>query len=82
MAKPKYPRTKPNSNGIYQSSPTEDNKWKTPTQGKDVHQRKDIKHLTRKPKGENHKSIKPTTKTSITGTNSYLSLISLNSPIK
>ena len=47
----------------------------------------DIKHLTTKPKGENHKHIKPPTKTNISGTNIHLSLISLNingfnSPIK
>jgi hypothetical protein len=40
--------------------------------------RQDIKHLTTKPKGENHKHIKPPTKTNITGTNSHMSLISLS----
>jgi hypothetical protein len=49
--------------------------------------RKDIKHLTRKPKVENHKHIEPPTKTNKAGTKSHLSLISfninaLNSPIK
>jgi len=49
--------------------------------------RQDIKHLTPKTKGENHKHIKLSTNTNITGTNSHLSLISLNineltSPIK
>jgi hypothetical protein len=38
----------------------------------------DIKHLTTKPKGENHKHMKPPTKTNISGTNSHLSAISLN----
>jgi hypothetical protein len=47
----------------------------------------DINHLTIKPEGENHVYIMPPTKTNITGTNNYLSLISLNinglnSPIK
>jgi hypothetical protein len=36
------------------------------------------KHLTTKQKGENHKHIKPPTKTNISGTNSHLSLVSLN----
>jgi hypothetical protein len=36
------------------------------------------KHLTTKPNKETHKHIKPSTKTNISGTNSHLSLISLN----
>ena len=59
------------------------NTRKVPTPKKGQH----IKHLTTKPKGENHKHIKPPTKTNISGTNSHLSLIplnisGLNSPIK
>jgi hypothetical protein len=38
----------------------------------------DIKHLTTQPKRENHKHIKPPTKTNMSGTKSHLSLISLN----
>jgi hypothetical protein len=37
----KYSRTKPNSNSIYQSSPTEDPGRKNPTQGRYLYQRKD-----------------------------------------
>jgi hypothetical protein len=49
--------------------------------------RQDIKYLTTKPKEKNYKYRKPSTKENMTGTNSYLSLISvningLNSPIK
>ena len=68
---------------MYQRSPTEDSGRKTPTPKKG----QVTKHLTTKSKAENHKHIKPPTKTNITGTKSYLSLISLNtngfnSPIK
>jgi hypothetical protein len=41
-------------------------------------ERKDIEHLTTKSKAESHKHIKPPIKTNISGTNSHLSLISLN----
>jgi hypothetical protein len=41
MEKPKYSRTKTNSNSIYQSSPTENPGRNTPTQGTYLHQRKD-----------------------------------------
>jgi hypothetical protein len=72
-------RTKPNSNIIYlpilQRIQKEiSNTVKVPT----VKKRQNIKHLTTKPKGENHKHIKPPTKTNIRGSNSRLSLISLN----
>jgi hypothetical protein len=59
MEKPKYPRTKPNLNSIYQSSPTKENSnTRKAPEPKKV---EDIKHLTTKPKGENHKHIMPST---------------------
>jgi hypothetical protein len=82
MEKPKYSRTKPNSNNIYQSIPTEDSRSKTPIQEGYLHQgggEQDINHLTTKPKGENHMHIMPSTTTNITGTKNHLSLISKNS---
>ena len=90
MEKPKYSRTKPNSNSIYLATQPYRGSWKENSNTRKVPAPKkgqDIKHLTTKPKGENHKHIKPPTKTNISGTNSHLSLISLNinglnSPIK
>jgi hypothetical protein len=74
---------------VYQSSPTEDPRRKTPTQRRYLHQRKDkiLSISQQSQKKENHKHIKPPTKTNISGTNSHLPLISLNinglnSPIK
>ena len=50
-------------------------------------EKQEINHFTTKPNGENHIHTMPPTKTNMTGTNSHLSLISLNinglnSPIK
>jgi hypothetical protein len=47
---------------IYKPSPTEDPRRKATTQGKYLHQRKGIKHLTRKQKVEKHNHTKPTKK--------------------
>jgi hypothetical protein len=65
---------------IFQTRPIEDSRRKTPTQREYLQQRKkqDIKHLTTKPKGKNHRHILPLTKTNIAGTSSHMSLISLN----
>jgi hypothetical protein len=80
MEKTKYSRKKTNSSSISQPSLTEDpgrkksntRKITTPKKGQD------IKHLTEMSKTESHKHIKPPTKTNMSGTNSHLSLISLN----
>jgi hypothetical protein len=81
VEKPKYSRIKPNSNSIYlRTQPYRGSlmeksnirKIPAPKNGQD------IKHLTTKSKAESHKHIKPPTKTNISGTNSHLSLISLN----
>jgi hypothetical protein len=90
MEKTKYSRAKPNSNGTYlptqpyrgfceENSNTK--KILAPKKGQD------IKHLTTKSKAESHKHIKTPTKTNMSGTNSHLSLTSLNvnvlnSPVK
>jgi hypothetical protein len=65
---------------IYQASLTEDPGRKNPIQGRYLQSKKgqDIKHLTTKSKAESHKHIKSCTKTNISGTNSHLSLISVN----
>ena len=59
------------------------------TQGEYLHQRrkKNINHLTTKPKEENHMHRMPPTTTNISGNNNHLSLLALNingfsSPIK
>ena len=90
MEKPKYSRTKPNSNSIYLPTQLYRESWKENSNTRTVpalKKGKDIKYLTTKPKAESHKHIKPPTKTNISGNNSHLSLISfningLNSPIK
>jgi hypothetical protein len=90
MEKLKYSRTKPNSNSIYLPIQPYRRCW-----GKKSNTRKipapkkgqDIKHLTTKSKAESHKHIKSPTKTNMSGTNTHLSLITLNiyglnSPVK
>jgi len=43
MEKPRYSLTKPNLYNIFpKSSPTKDNRWKTPTQGEKLHHKKMI----------------------------------------
>jgi hypothetical protein len=81
VEKPKYSRTKPNSNSIYlptqtyrRSGKENSNTRKIPAPKKG----KNIKHLTTNLKAESHKHVKLSTKTNIPGTNSYLSLISFN----
>lgn len=69
MEKPKYSRTKPNSNisnnpalqRILEGKLQGSGARKVPAPKKE----QDIKHLITKPKGENHKHIKPPTKTNI-----------------
>ena len=86
MENPKYSRTKANSNSISLESSTKEHsakKKKVPIPKK----RQNIKHLTIKQKGENHKHIKRPTITNIMGKNSHFTLISLNinglnSPVK
>jgi hypothetical protein len=65
---------------IYQPSLIENPRRTNPTQGRYLPQREDkiIKHLTTKSKAESHKHIKPPIKANMSGTNSHLSLISLN----
>jgi hypothetical protein len=81
MEKTKYSRAKPNSDSIYLPTQLYRGSWKensnkrrTPAPKKGQY----IKHLTTKSKAKSHKHIKPPTKTNISGTNSHLSLISLN----
>jgi hypothetical protein len=76
MEKPKYSRTKPNSNSIYLATQPYRGSWKENSNTRKVSAPKKgqaIKHLTSKLKAESHKHIKPPTKTNI-----YLSLISVN----
>jgi hypothetical protein len=90
MEKPKYSRTKPNSNSIYLPTQPYRGSWKENANTRKVpapKKRQNIKHLTTKSKAEIHKHIKQPTKRNLSGTNSHLSLISLNiigfnSPIK
>jgi hypothetical protein len=68
---------------IYQFSPTENSRRKTPTKGGYLHQKS---HLTTKLKEENHVHIMLPATTNLTGISNLLSLISLivnglNSPI-
>jgi hypothetical protein len=79
MEQTKYARTKPNFYiFIYHSSPTEDSRRKTPTQGGYLHQRKNkILIISQKGQEESHVYIMLPT-THITGSNNDLSLISLN----
>ena len=79
MVKSKYYSTKLKSSRIclpihpYRGSQKE-NTREVPIPNK----RQDINHLTTKPKEENHKHKKLSTKTNIVGTNSHMSLIPLN----
>jgi hypothetical protein len=90
MEKPKYFRIKPNSNCIYLPTHSYRGSWKENSNTRKIHIPKkgqDIKHLTTKSKAETHKHVAPPTKTYISGTNTNLSLISLNinrlmSPVK
>jgi hypothetical protein len=80
MEKPKYSRTKPNSNSIYLPTHPYIGSWKENSNTRKTsapNKGQNIKHLTIKQKGESHKHIKPPTKKSISGTNSHLSLIPL-----
>jgi hypothetical protein len=66
MEKPKYSRTKPNSNSIYLHPSLvkeNSNTRKTPAPKKG----QDIKHLTTKSKAENHKHIRPPIKANMSG---------------
>lgn len=61
MEKPKYSRIKPNSNSIYLPIQPYRVSWKGNSKKRKVPAPKegqDIKHLTIKPKAENHKNIK------------------------
>jgi hypothetical protein len=81
MEKIKYFRTKPNSNSIYLQNRPYRGSWNENSNTRKVpasKKRQDIKHLTTKSKAESHKHIKQPSKTNISGTNSHLSLISLN----
>jgi hypothetical protein len=90
MEKPKYSRTKPNSNSIYLPIYPYRGSWKEISKTKKMpapNKGQVTKHLKTNSKAESHKHIKPPTKTNKSGTNSHLSLISLNinglnSPIK
>jgi hypothetical protein len=63
---------------FHESSPTKDNRWKTPTQRGKLHPRKKQEsNLSTNPKENRHTNrIPPLTK--ITGSNNYFFLISLN----
>jgi hypothetical protein len=81
MKKTKYSRTKPNSNIIYLLTQPWRRFWKENSNTRKVPAQKKgqgIKYLTTKSKAKSHKHIKQPTKTNISATNSYLSLISLN----
>jgi outer membrane usher protein FimD/PapC len=56
MEKLKDSRTNTNLNSIYQSSPTEDSRWKIPTQGGHLYQRKkqEINHFNKTKRREPH----------------------------
>jgi hypothetical protein len=89
MEKPKYSMTKPNSHNIFhESSPSKDNKGKTPTQGgKLLPRKKQESNPSTNLKEDSHKNRIPFITTKTTGSNNYFFLISLNinglnSPIK
>ena len=76
---------------FHKSSPTKDNKWKTPTQGGRLHPRKSKKVIfyqqNPKPKKDSHTSIIPPLTTKTTGRKNhfssvFLNISGLNSPIK
>jgi hypothetical protein len=72
---------------IYQSSPTEDSRRKTPAQGGYIHQREKYKIIIVFLKSQKERTRCQLQKPNITGTTNLLSLISLNinelnSPIK
>jgi hypothetical protein len=67
MEKPKYSRTKPNSNSIYLPTQPYRGSWNSNTRKIPVPKKgQDIKHLKTKSKAGSHKYIKPPTKTNIT----------------
>jgi hypothetical protein len=65
---------------FHKSSPTENNRWKTPKQGGNIHPRKRQENnlLTTNPKEDSHTTMIPPLTTKITGSNNHFSLISLN----
>jgi hypothetical protein len=81
MEKPKYTKTKPNSNSIYLPTLPYRASWKenSNTRKRPASKKgQDITHLIKKSKAESHKHIKPPTKINISETNNHLFLISLN----
>jgi hypothetical protein len=82
MEKPRYSMAK---QGLHKSSPTKDNRCKTPTKGGKIYLRKSRKStlLSTNSKEDSHRNIIPPIKTKITGNNDHYSLfLLLNSPIK
>jgi hypothetical protein len=79
MEKTKYSRTKPNSiylpSQSYRGSQKENSNTRKIPAPKKGH---NIKHFTIKSKTESQKNIKPPIKTSMSGNNIHLSLLSLN----
>jgi hypothetical protein len=81
MKKLRYSMSKPNPHNIFhKSSPTKDNRWKTPAQGGKLHPRKSKKVIIfqQTQKEGSHINIIPPLTTKITGSNNHYSLISLN----
>jgi hypothetical protein len=63
---------------FHKSSPTKDDRWKTPTQGGKLYPRKKQEsNLSTNPKEDSHTNIIPPLTTKITS-NNHFSLISLN----
>jgi hypothetical protein len=63
---------------FHKSSPTKDNRWKTPTQGEKLHAKKQESNLSTNSKEDSHINIIPPLTTKITGSNTHFFLISLN----
>ena len=66
-----------NTVSFHKSSPTKDNRWKTPTQGVKLHPRKSKKVIFQ----QTHTNIILPLTRKLTGTNNHFSLISLNMKI-
>jgi len=73
---------------LYKYSSTKDNRWKTPTQGEELHPRKSKKVISlQRNQKKRHTNIIPPLTTKIAGSNNYYFLIylninGLNSPVR
>jgi hypothetical protein len=78
MEKPKYSRTKPNSNNIYQPTQCYRVSWKENSNKRKILAPKEDKILSISQQSQKQRArstLKPPIKTNISGTNSHLSLI-------